>query len=129
MIGAALADVRWPGPTLKRGPGLFFCRVGKKVYVKNAWSNAARRGVKQGDEVVKIDGMNADAWLAARVAELSQFASFSTDQQAEFFACHWGLGGTEGSSIQLRVKSPGKSARKVRVSRGRASPAACERVS
>jgi len=114
-------DVKWPGPELKSGPGLFLCRIGDRIYVKNAWSNAGRKGVQAGDEIVKIHGEKALAWMQARVAEISEFASFSTDQQAFFFACHWGLCGREGSSLDLHVKSPGKSAKRVKVMRGRAS--------
>lgn len=113
--------VEWPGTKLKSGPGIFFCRSGDKIYVKNAWSNAARKDIKAGDEVVKIDGEKALEWMEARVAEISEFASFSTDQQAFFFACHWGLCGPQGSELDLHVKSPGKSPRRIKVKRGRAS--------
>ena len=32
-------SIEWPDPIPERmsGPGLFLCRVGKKIYVKNAW--------------------------------------------------------------------------------------------
>ena len=113
--------VTWPGPTMRSGPGLFLCRNGKKIYVKTAWSNAANEGLKPGQEIVKIDGIPAAGWLDKRVAELAMHSSFSTDQQAFFFACHWGLGGKEGSKLKLSFKNPGKKAKTVDVRRGRAS--------
>jgi C-terminal processing protease CtpA/Prc len=113
--------VDWPGPDLKAGPGLFFCRNGKAILVKNVWGPAADKGVKAGDEVVQINGKKAAKWLDERVAEISEFASFSTDQQAFFFTCHWGLCGPAGSEMVLAVKSPGKQPRKVKIPRGRAS--------
>ena len=114
-------QVSWPGMTLKSGPGLYFCRHGDKIYVKNAWSNAARKGIQAGDEVVKIEGQKALDWLEARHAAIAEFASFSTPHQGFFFTCHWGLCGKEGEPFELHVKAPGKSAKKVKVARGRAS--------
>ena len=111
----------WPGPDLKAGPGLYFCRSGKSILVKNAWGPAQERGVKTGDEVVRIDGKPASKWLDERVDLISEFASFSTDQQGFFFACHWGLCGPAGSDLELAVKSPGKQPRAVKVQRGKAS--------
>jgi len=113
--------VNWPGPVLKSGPGLFFCRAGKKVLVKNAFGPALAAGVKAGDEVVKIDGKSATAWLDARAADISEFSSFSTDQQAFYFTCHWGLCGPARSELKLVVRSPGKQPRPAKVVRGRAS--------
>jgi C-terminal processing protease CtpA/Prc len=115
------AQYRWPGPDLKSGPGLYFCRSGKSILVKNAWGPAQERGVRAGDEVVRIDGMPAARWIEERVELVSEFASFSTVQQAFFFTCHWGLCGPDGSDLQLAVKSPGKQPRKVKVQRGKAS--------
>jgi C-terminal processing protease CtpA/Prc len=117
----ANGQYQWPGPSLEAGPGLYFCRNGRKVLVKNAWGAAKERGVKAGDEVVRIDGKPASKWLDERVALIAQFASFSTDQQAFFFACHWGLCGEVGSDLELAVKSPGKQPRGARVKRGKAS--------
>ena len=117
-------SVQWPGPDLRNGPGLFLCRNGKKIYVKTAWDPAAGKGVKPGQEVAKIDGMPAAGWLDRRVAELSAYRSFSTDQQAFFFACHWGLGGEAGSKLKLTLKSAGKKSKTVVVRRGRASTVA-----
>ena len=113
--------VQWPGPDLRSGPGLFLCRNSKKIHVRTAWDPAAGRGIKPGQEVVKIDGVAAAEWLDKRVAELATYRSFSTDQQAFFFACHWGLGGEAGSKLKLTVRNPGKQAKTITVRRGRAS--------
>jgi len=114
-------SVKWPGPDMKEGLGLFLCRSGKKILVKNAWSNAEKEGIKAGDEVVKIAGKPAEKWLAERIVELSDVFSFSTDQHAFFYACHRGLGGPAGSKLKLSVKSAGKAPRTVTVRRGNAS--------
>ena len=113
--------VQWPGPELKSGPGLYFCKSDKKILVKNAWGPAAEKGVKAGDEVFKINGKPAQAWLETRMAEISQFASFSTYHQAFFFTCHWGLCGPARSELKLVVASPGKQPRPAKVIRGKAS--------
>ena len=74
--------VTWPEEPERAGPGMFWCRVGKKVYVKNAWSSAADLGIRPGWEVKKVDGTKVLDWLEERVEELSDVYSFSTDQQA-----------------------------------------------
>jgi len=114
-------DVKWPGVSLAAGPGIFLCRNSNTVLVKNAWSNAAKEGVAAGQVVTKIEGKPAAAWLDERVAQLSEYASFSTPQHALFFTCHWGLGGPTGSKLALTVKSAGKKAKTVEVRRGNAS--------
>ena len=113
--------VKWPGPDLKAGPGLYFCRSGDKILIKNAWGPAASKGAKAGDTVTRINGKKAAVWLEQRVAEISDTSSFSTDQQALFFACHWGLCGPAGSELTLALKAPGKQPRKVKIPRGNAS--------
>lgn len=106
---------------LRSGPGVFLCRVGDEIYVKNAWSNAARSGVEAGMRVRKIDGEDAEDWLAERVRTLGDVIGFSTDQQAFYFACHWGLGGPQGSMLKLELEDGRRKRKKVNVARGRAS--------
>ena len=113
--------VTWPGPTLRNGPGLYLCRNDRTILVKNAWADAAQRGVRAGDEVLRIDGKPAMKWLEERAKELGSTSSYSTHHQAFFVACHWGLCGKEGSTLELAVKSPGKQPRTVKVRRGKAS--------
>ncbi|MCZ6788274.1 MAG: S41 family peptidase [Planctomycetota bacterium] len=112
---------QYPDLQLRRGAGLFFCRNGKKIYVKNAWSNAGRAGIRAGMEVVKIDGTPAGKWLDMRVETLSDVIGFSTPQHALFFTCHWGLGGAEGSRVSLELRTRAKKSKKVTVMRGKAS--------
>jgi len=81
--------------------------------VKNAWSSAAASGLKPGMEIVKIAGKPALKWLEARIEELRDTHSFSTDGQASFYACHWGLAEPAGSRLELEVKD-GKGKRKKR---------------
>jgi hypothetical protein len=86
-------DVGWPAELAElwesqTGPGMFWCRSGKKIYVKNAWNAAADVGIEPGMEVVKVDGVAAAKWLDARMAVLGDMASFSTPQQAFYHACH-----------------------------------------
>jgi len=88
----------------RAGPGLFFCKAGGKLLVKNAWGSAAAAGVKPGMEVVKVDGKPALTWLAARTAELRDTASWSSDQQALFATCHWGLAFKPGTRLELELK-------------------------
>lgn len=90
----------------RQGPGLFFCKIGKKIYVKNVWNAAAEVNVMPGSEVIKIDGTSATKWLDARVEELSDRISFSTDHQAFFYACHWGLADEPNTRLKLEVKTP-----------------------
>ncbi|MBI4879125.1 MAG: hypothetical protein HY812_05615 [Planctomycetes bacterium] len=98
-------DVRWPddGAGATVGPGMFWCRIGKKIHVKNAWSSAAASGVKPGMEVVTVNGAPAAKWLEARIEEIRDTQSYSTDQQAFFSACHWGLADAPGARMELEV--------------------------
>lgn len=99
-------DLKWPLPLLDKGPGLCWCTAGGKVRVKGAWGTAAGAGVEVGMEVVKVEGVPAAKWLDGRAAELSDIYCFSTAQGARYFACHWGLGGPEGSTLELELRHP-----------------------
>ncbi len=99
-------DLKWPLPALDKGPGLCWCDGSGKVWVKGAWGTAAGAGVEVGMEVVKVEGKPASKWLDARVEDLSDVFCFSTPQGARYFACHWGLGGPEGSTLELELRHP-----------------------
>lgn len=88
----------------RAGSGLFLCKAGGKLLVKNAWAGAAAVGVKAGMEVVKVDGKPALEWITARTAELRDTQSWSTDQQAFFATCHWGLAFPAGTRLELELK-------------------------
>ncbi len=98
-------DLKWPGPTNVTGPGMFWCRVNKKIYVKTSWSTAAKAGIKPGMEILKVNGEPAAKWLAARIETMRDLRSFSTDHQAEFYTCHWGLAQKPGTRMKLQLKT------------------------
>ena len=116
-------EVKWPddgkGPLV--GPGMFLCRVGKKIHVKTAWSSAASSGLKPGMEIVKIDGRPALKWLDAKTEDLSDTRSFSTDHQAYFYTLHRGLALPSGSRLELEVKDLKGKKKKRTVTYNRAS--------
>ena len=95
--------VQWPGGTERGGYGMFWCRVGKKTFVKNAWGPARELGLTPGMEVSKVDGQPVGRWLDARVATIAELTSFSTDHQAMFFALHWGLSDVPGTRLKLEL--------------------------
>lgn len=105
-------DVKWPEEPKRTGPGMFWVHIGKKIYVKNTWNAAKDAGVKPGMEIVKVDGVKAADWLAARTEEIADKVSFSTPQQADFYACHWGLQSEVGSRMKLEVKLAKKKKKK-----------------
>ncbi len=115
------AAVKWPEEPARTGPGMFWCRVGKKLYVKNAWNAAEAAGVKPGMEILKVDGIKALDWLEARKAEIADKVSFSTPHQAEFHAFHWGLSGLVGSRMKLEVKWEGKKKKRT-ITYGKSNP-------
>lgn len=100
-------DVRLDVPERTHGPGLFLCRVGGAVYVKNVWGPAAAVGLKPGMEVTAIDGTPAAKWLERRQAQLADWIPFSTPHQAAFFTCHQGLACAAGTRFALEVKEGG----------------------
>jgi C-terminal processing protease CtpA/Prc len=114
-------QVKWPGPDMSSGPGLFFCRIGKKIHVKFVWSNAARAGIEPGMEVTKIDKLPAAKWLDQRMAFLREYWSISTDQRAFFDACHHGPCGPAGTTLKLELRKLDGKTKKVTVTRGKAS--------
>ena len=101
-------DVGWPEGFWPEqvGAGFFLCQVGKRFYVKNAWSSAAEVGVEVGSEVLKIDGLATGKWLAEREAWLADRISYSTDQHLRFNALHHGLTGVPGERMKLELKTP-----------------------
>lgn len=114
-------DDYWPET---QGPGFFLCRVGKGVFVKNAWSDAAELGIEPGMEVLKIDGVKASKWLDERREQCAERRSFSTTAQADFFACHQGLADLPGTRWKLELKGTDrkKSKRTVTIARASAVP-------
>ncbi|MBL8749728.1 MAG: hypothetical protein JNK78_11250 [Planctomycetes bacterium] len=106
-------DVKLELPDRSGSPGLFLCRVGDAVHVKNVWGAAEAAGIVAGAEVLKIGGVAADVWLRQRQAQLADLVSFSTSQQGSFFTCHQGLADAPGTRLELEVRQG--SVRKARV--------------
>jgi len=104
----ATKDLKWPddapGGGARTGCGMFWCRVGKKIYVKSTWNAAKDVGLEPGMEVLTVDDQPVLKWLDARVAERSDYISYSTAQHAFFDACHAGLAHPVGSRLELQVK-------------------------
>ncbi|MCP3915229.1 MAG: hypothetical protein GY711_06720 [bacterium] len=117
-------DVKYPEQPEKTGPGMFWCKSGKKILVKNAWNAAKASGVEPGMEVVKVDGLRVADWLDARIAERSDLISFSTPHHAFFNTCHWGLAGEPGTRLSLELKTVKGKKKKRTVTYGRANPVA-----
>jgi hypothetical protein len=110
---AGLRDLKVPWPDENGGkpfggPGLSLLSAGPKVYVRNAWADAATEGLRPGHEVVALDGKPARAWLDAKVAEMRDRTGYSTDHQALYAACHWGMGGPEGSKLAFKATGGGR---------------------
>lgn len=101
-------DVKWPadapGGGELTGCGMFWCRSGKKIYVKSVWNAAKDVGLEPGMEVVSVDGVPVTKWLDARIALARDTLSFSTDQHAFFYACHAGLAAPPGTRLELELK-------------------------
>jgi carboxyl-terminal processing protease len=93
------ADLRAP----RGGLGIFLCRIGDKLVVKNSFGEAQKAGIKAGMELKKVDGKAASDWIKARAAELADTECFSTGQQALFFACHQGLSFPKGRRVALTL--------------------------
>ncbi len=108
-------SITWPsnGNAEKVGCGMFWCRAGKKLVVKSVWDNAASSGVEAGWEVLAVNGTPIAKWFDARIATLRDTVSYSTDQQAYFAACHWGLAEPAGSNVEYEFKDE-KGAKKKR---------------
>ena len=93
-------------------PGMYWCRVGKKVYAKVSGSEAHEVGIESGCEILKAEDMPVMKWLEQRVETLRDRHSFSTDHQAMFYACHWGLSGPRDSRFKVEFKDQDGKTRK-----------------
>lgn len=97
---------QWPddGRAQYTGPGIFLCKIGKKYYVKNSFATAA--SVEAGSEILKINGAKPAKWVEERLEQNRLYGCYSTDQQALFNLCHWGLADAPGTKLKLDVKLP-----------------------
>lgn len=99
-------NVRWPddGKGRRSSPGMAWCRSGKKFYIRSSWGDAEAAGVKAGMEILSVNGVKTAKWVDAKVAELSDTRSFSTDHHALFFALNAGLMEPQGTRFKLQLK-------------------------
>jgi carboxyl-terminal processing protease len=103
--GATTKDVRWPGSDKPRlGLGMHWCRIDGRLYVKTSWREALAAGLAPGCEIVSVEGKKAIDWLRARVEATWDDHFFSTEQQAFFHGCHWGLTAPEGERLDLKFR-------------------------
>ena len=101
----ATRDVRLlDADVVLKGPGLFWCRVGKRLYVKNSWASAERVGITPGMEILTVDDKPAARWLAERMTALRDVIGFSSEQHAEQFAFHSGLAEPVGTRVDYGLR-------------------------
>ncbi len=101
-------NVRLPAAFTGRhrsGAGMFWCRSGKKILVKNSWATAARAGIRPGMEILRVNRQPVARWLEKRVEDYADRIGFSTGHQAFFYTCHWGLTDEKGARWELVVKN------------------------
>src|SRR5262245_40855411 len=98
-------SVRWPDDDGKAKvlPGMSWCRIGERMYVKASAGGSLAAGIKPGLEIVSVDGLPVKKWLEERIAKISDLRSFSTDQHAFFFTCYAGLADASGTKRKLEL--------------------------
>jgi C-terminal processing protease CtpA/Prc len=108
--GAQGGELKWPDDAPfggRRGDaGMAWCRIGRKIYVKSAAGPAQDASVEPGSEVLKVDGLAVEKWLAAREAEARDVLALGADQHVFFWVTHFGLSGPEGGRMTMEVKTP-----------------------
>lgn len=75
------------------------------VAISGASAEAAAAGAVPGTVVTKIDGRPAREWLEAKVDEWLDKFCYSTRHHALFTAAKYGLGGWEGTTLKLTIKT------------------------
>lgn len=113
---ARLTDLKVQLPDESRGrrragPCVHLLVSGERVYVRQAFGPAAERGVKIGQEVLRIDDLPAREWLTRCAEKKADEAGYSTAHQALYAACHWGLGDWAGTPITFEVLDSGRTNR------------------
>jgi C-terminal processing protease CtpA/Prc len=105
--GIAETKVKLPDESKGRrwtGPRVLLVEIGEKVHVRSAFKNAKAQRIEPGMEVVKIDGRPARQWLQDKAAAMrDQGEGYSTEHQALYAACHWGLADWEGTRIAFEL--------------------------
>jgi C-terminal processing protease CtpA/Prc len=85
------------------GPSVHLLEQSGRVYLRQAFGPASEKGLRVGLEVSRIDGVPARTWVSQRVDKLRDDRGYSTDHQARYAACHWGLGDWQGTQLELEV--------------------------
>jgi carboxyl-terminal processing protease len=88
--------------------GLMFCRIGKKLYIRNSWSSARDVGLEPGMEVVKVDGTSAMKWFGELIEETRDTRSLPTPQRDFYITSRWGFQRPPGTRVKFEVKVGGK---------------------
>lgn len=83
--------------------GFTLCQSGKKLYLKSVFGPADKLGLDPGQEVTKLGKLSAADWLASRVKEMSDVASYSTEQQAFYMACNYGPMLARGTKLEIET--------------------------
>lgn len=91
------AGRRWTGPRVH------LVTVGEDVFVRLAFKDAEVAGLKSGQKITAVNGVPAKQWLDHKTAKLRETEGYSTDHQALYAACHWGLADWEGTSISFSI--------------------------
>ena len=81
--------------------GFTLCKSGGKLYLKSVFGTASKAGLAPGMELQTLGKLSAADWLAQRVKDMSDVASYSTDQQALWFACNYGPMLERGTKLDL----------------------------
>lgn len=104
-----------PWPEASRGlvhSGLFFCRVGKKLYIRNAWGDAAANGFEPGLEVVKVDGVKAGRWFEQLMEVHADTTSCGTDHHLFYSTSRWGFMREPNTRVKFELREGRKPKRR-----------------
>jgi C-terminal processing protease CtpA/Prc len=90
------------------GPRVHLVVIGEKVFVRQAFGPTLDQGISIGTEVTAIDGQPSREWLNASVTKMRDDRGYSTDHQALYAACHWGLADFEGTPVTFDLMQNGE---------------------
>ncbi|MHC4166203.1 MAG: S41 family peptidase [Planctomycetota bacterium] len=105
---AGLTELRvpWPDESKSRrweGPQVHLLTQDNRVYIRQAFGHAADKGIRVGMEVLRVNGLPARKWLNQRIDKLRDERGYSTDHQASYAACHWGMAHWSGTPIEFEL--------------------------
>lgn len=115
--GITQSKIKWPDESKGRrftGPRVALIALPDRVLVRAAFKDAAAAGLHAGQEVTRIDGLPALAWLTKKTEWMRERGQgFSTQQMALYSASHWGLADYEGTRITFEVKDASGAVRSI----------------